>query len=356
MQKDAALLVLLFGASGSGKTTLLRELRATRGALTIHEKGTDRPPKKYDSEEILCVESVSEDRYQYIYRNYGHSYGIEKRQIDDALEARKDHFIICNDIATIRTLRGEYGDVVRALFLLFDAPLQYVEAVQKSRGISDDEVNLRVAKIGVLSQLFLDNSDLFDGVVVNRLGAPSGEMFRQLQTILGRNYSGASSAVAIDRRILHEMSDVIKLIHRNLQRPGLEVSVVEPGFVFILMAMIEDDPLLDDTHMAIKRAAQSRGLKAQRVDDIVFTEQITAKVLGNIRSAEFIVADLTHERPNVYYEIGYAHAHRKPTVLTARRGTRPHFDIQAFPIIFYESALALERQLIRFFETFQGPE
>ena len=240
MPEQEPLLVLIFGASGSGKTTLLRELRSTGGRLTIHRKGTDRPPKKYDWDEIECVETVSPAKYEFIYRQYGNAYGIERQQIDASLNSGKDHFLICNDIEMIGILRQEYGDSVRCVFLLFNAPRAQIEAVQKARAISDDQVDLRLAKIGVLSELFLDNSALFDGVILNRIGEPSGRMVAQVEAVLGRRYSDLPVVSGMGKQVLSDMVEVIEVIHRNLQRPGLEAVVVQRGYVFILMAMIED--------------------------------------------------------------------------------------------------------------------
>lgn len=351
-------LVLIFGASGSGKTTLLRELRKASDQISIHQKVTDRSPKRYDSEEIRCIEQINNSEYQYIYQQYGYRYGIEKEQIDQALSQAKDHFVICNDIDTIKRIKVDYGDSVRTVFLLFDAPREHIEKVQKARGITDDQVDLRIAKIGVLSELFLDNADLFDGVILNRMGSPFGNMVHQVESILDRRYTSPKNLVpTMDKRVVAEMLDVIEVIRQNLCNLAIDVHrKVRTDYVFILMAMIEGDPLLDDTHNAIKRAASSCGLRAERVDDIAFTEQITDKVLGSIRCAQFVVADITHERPNVYYEIGYAHAFKKPTILTARKGESPHFDIQGFPIIYYDSATKLESELVRFFGSYEWPE
>ena len=46
----------------------------------------------------------------------------------------------------------------------------------------------------------------------------------------------------------------------------------------------------------------------------------------------------------------YAHALRKKVVLTARKGTKIHFDISNFPVIWYNSMSELERKLKVMFE------
>ncbi len=358
MNKNKTLIVLIFGASGSGKSTLLKELANSSENITINTKATTRKPKKYDSDEIICVNEIDRIKYPYIYHQYGNSYGIDKEQIDHSILQGKDHFIICNDIEAIKKISKDYPNQVRSLFLLFDAPREQIEAVQKSRGINDDQISLRLAKINVLSQIFISNSDIFDGVIHNKIGALPGDMVKQVERIIDRKYSEDSIEIPfIDKSTMAEMLDIIEIIRRNLKDIAEDTSkIVQPGFVFILMAMLKSDPSLKDVHQTIKRACSRCELNANRVDDIAFTEQINEKILGNIRCAQFIVADLTHNRPNVYYEIGYAHAFKKPTILIAREGTKPHFDIQGFPIIFYDSFSDLETELINFFESYNISE
>jgi hypothetical protein len=68
-----------------------------------------------------------------------------------------------------------------------------------------------------------------------------------------------------------------------------------------------------------------------------------------IEKAEFIICDLSNERPNVYYELGYAHGvgnQSNRVFLTAAAQTHLHFDIAPFRVHFYEDANGL-RQLMR---------
>lgn len=351
-------IILIFGASGSGKTTLLNELNVLQKYISINEKATTRPPKKYDSSEIKCIDEIDRNIYPYVYQQYSFEYGVNKLQIEKAIQDNKDHFIICNDIETIKTLKKDYKEKIKTLFLLFDAPRSHIELVQKSRGISDDQIDLRLAKISVLSELFIDNSQLFDGVILNRLGAPFSEMLYQVENIIGKNYSSSTKKTpAIDKIIMQDMIHIINTIRTNLyERSTNYKQILQPNYVFIIMAMIKHDPQLEDIHNAIKRACIYSGLRAERVDDISYVGGITDKVIGSIKCAQFIIADLTHSRPNVYYELGYAHALKKKVLLTAKVGTKPHFDIQGEKIIFYDNTSMLEREIKRFFEGYDSPE
>ena len=64
-----------------------------------------------------------------------------------------------------------------------------------------------------------------------------------------------------------------------------------------------------------------------------------------IQKARLIVADLTHERPNVYFEVGYARGLGKTVITTAREGTNLHFDVKDWTCTFYNDSRVLERHL-----------
>lgn len=86
----------------------------------------------------------------------------------------------------------------------------------------------------------------------------------------------------------------------------------------------------------IKVAAERSGYRCSRIDESVFTQDILTEIQQNITGADVIIADVTGSNPNVYYEIGYAHALAKPVVLVAASTEELIFDIRNMRHIVYE--------------------
>jgi hypothetical protein len=126
--------------------------------------------------------------------------------------------------------------------------------------------------------------------------------------------------------------------------------IAESNAAFIIMSFADQNfgfiPIVD-IHRAIKRGCEAVGVRAQRSDEVEHSGSITALLLDQIRRHRFLISDLTHERPNVYYEIGYAHGLEKEVVLTAQKGTQIHFDIASYNVIFYTSATDLEDRIVK---------
>ena len=63
------------------------------------------------------------------------------------------------DIQTIKSIKKDFGDRVRVIFLSYKLTLDIIREVQKTRNISDDEINLSLQKIGSLYDNFMENRD-----------------------------------------------------------------------------------------------------------------------------------------------------------------------------------------------------
>lgn len=104
-------------------------------------------------------------------------------------------------------------------------------------------------------------------------------------------------------------------------------------FVFVLTPF---EPAFDDIYkFGIKGAAEDVGAYAERVDEQIFTEGILERIVNQISKADVIVADVTNRNPNVFYEVGYAHALGKIVILVTQQKDDIPFDLQHRPHTIY---------------------
>lgn len=112
--------------------------------------------------------------------------------------------------------------------------------------------------------------------------------------------------------------------------------------VFVVMPFARR---FDDVYIiGIREVAERLGLVVERADDIEHNSQILEVIQQKLRDYELIVADISTQNPNVFYEVGFAHAAGTPTILVSSE-RKPLFDLQSFNQIFYESLVDLREKL-----------
>jgi hypothetical protein len=77
------------------------------------------------------------------------------------------------------------------------------------------------------------------------------------------------------------------------------------------------------------------GYEAIRADNLNEPGRITSQIIKLLIDAELVVADLTTNNANVFYELSLRHAIGKPVVHMAHEGTPLSFDVRDNRTIFY---------------------
>lgn len=140
-------------------------------------------------------------------------------------------------------------------------------------------------------------------------------------------------------------SRLIAMLKKPLELDPEDFEEYERDSVFVIMSFNETT---DERFEIIQEQCNDEHLEAFIVKNATGSVEITDLILDKIRSAEFLIVDLTDERTNVYFELGYAKGIGFPErniLLIARTDTKIHFDISVRNIHFYNSLLHLEHIL-----------
>ena len=85
-----------------------------------------------------------------------------------------------------------------------------------------------------------------------------------------------------------------------------------------------------------KPAVEDAGLSPKRADDLYRPGTIVNDIWSYTQSARILIADLTGRNPNVFYELGLAHALAKPVILVTESIDQVPFDLRALRILEYD--------------------
>ena len=120
----------------------------------------------------------------------------------------------------------------------------------------------------------------------------------------------------------------------RLKKLGKAANVSSGDTCFVMQPFAP--PLGDYYEKIYKPAIEKTGLTPVRADAEIFgTGKIIDQVWEGINSAKVLVAELTSRNPNVFYELGLAHALNKPVVLVSAQEEDVPFDLQHIRVIYY---------------------
>lgn len=105
------------------------------------------------------------------------------------------------------------------------------------------------------------------------------------------------------------------------------------------IAMPFSEPFDTVYQEVIKPVVSELEIEVMRVDELAGPGVIFEDIKQQIENASIVIAEISAPNQNVYYELGYAHALKKPTILLARRGQELPFDIRSYRVIFYDDSI-----------------
>jgi hypothetical protein len=124
-------------------------------------------------------------------------------------------------------------------------------------------------------------------------------------------------------------------VDETLKKLGKGVRIEHGDTCFVVMPFAE--PIGGYYKAVYEPAIEKAGLRAVRADDEIFaTGKIVDQVWQGLTGAKVLVAELTDRNPNVFYELGLAHALEKPVVLVSSNQNDVPFDLQHIRVIYYD--------------------
>jgi nucleoside 2-deoxyribosyltransferase len=123
---------------------------------------------------------------------------------------------------------------------------------------------------------------------------------------------------------------------------------------FVAMAFSAE--LKPTWEIGIRPALIKAGFKPYRVDAEPHIERIDTKIVTEIKNSRFLVADVTLQRPGVYFEAGYALGLGLPVFWCVRKDdlVNVHFDTRQYNHIAWENEQHLAEQLYLFVNAIIG--
>lgn len=183
---------------------------------------------------------------------------------------------------------------------------------------------------------YLPDRTFFDNALKDKFGIPADKTSEFLSIFT------ASLEAA---KLLEKTGDKIKILdlsrslspevgQEQIKELGNEVTIDSDDTCFVMMPFAS--PVGDYYQSLYEPAIKKAGLNPVRADaDIFGTGKIMDQIWRGINDSKVLVAVLTGRNPNVFYELGLAHALQKPVVLvSADEGDVP-FDLQHIRVIYY---------------------
>lgn len=227
-------------------------------------------------------------------------------------------------------------------------PTELAKRVLRPQSSEDELKGLReaVLKAPVISDVYkhyrgenLPDRQFFENALIDTFKIPR-EKISEFIEIFTESLNKAKLIENIGEKqrivdISSERNSPIVDTTNEFKKLSKAASITATDTCFVMMPFAA--PLGEYYSKIYEPAIEKAGLKAVRADDDIFgTGKIIDQIWNGINSAKVLIAELTSRNPNVYYELGLAHALKKPVVLVCSNEQDVPFDLKHIRVIYYD--------------------
>jgi hypothetical protein len=207
----------------------------------------------------------------------------------------------------------------------------YREAVLRAPEISDVYNHYRGENIP-------DDETFFRNTIVDKFYIPQDDFTDFKRVFLESLEKAELLQKHGDKMSVLDVSEEIAPLEEKgarIKKRGADADVKSGETCFVMQPFAS--PHGDYYEKIFRPAIEKTGLQAVRADaDIFGTGKIIDQVFMGIKAAKVLVSELSTRNPNVFYELGLAHAMSKPVVLVSSNEPDVPFDLQHIRVIYYD--------------------
>ena len=333
---------VLSGPSGVGKTTLLQNLFALGSdeGIQLVPRFTDRPqrPGEVDGFENYFVthrellQKVSANDFVHIEKWGDYYSAIESRTILDIINSDRDGVVLTSVFGASR-LQATYGRLIASIYLWTEGRTSLLNPRALEPGSSEVlELKWRIRK-----KLVEDGFSEYETASLTENAFLEKRMvdnYLDIASVNGRLRAGEDIKVVANPR--DALDDAIAQFRqlRSEQRPFVPPTAL-PGAsgCFVLMPFSPSMKPIYEDHIC--KVCSDIGITVSRADNIFKPGPVMEALIEQVTSARYVIADLTDNNPNVFYELGICHEMGKKVVLITQNSQVP-FNVRHQRHIQYE--------------------
>jgi len=159
------------------------------------------------------------------------------------------------------------------------------------------------------------------------------QLEKELSKINSKITLGEDRFKSVNHLLLDANENTFSGENSFLSRMGINSDVkIQKKTVFVLTPM---NPEYQQDYKWIKEGFSKHKYICSRGDDINVNENLLSHIIEEMLSSTFVVANISGRNPNVFYELGIAHALGKDIVLVARSEKDITFDLSSSQVVIY---------------------